>query len=71
MASGFVVIWVLIAAVLAAAGGFIATPKGPNQVLVRTSLLLTISCCYLMWFIIFMAQLNPIIQPKRADIRFD
>ncbi|KAK0545724.1 H(+)-transporting V0 sector ATPase subunit e [Tilletia horrida] len=71
MASGSTVIWVLIAAVIAGSAGFLATPKGPNQVLIRTSVVLTLSCTYLMWFIIFMAQLNPILQPRRSDIRFD
>lgn len=35
----------------------------------RSSLILAISSCYLMWAITFLAQLHPLIQPKRSDLR--
>ncbi|KAF8525786.1 ATPase, V0 complex, subunit E1/e2, partial [Hysterangium stoloniferum] len=38
-----------------------ATPKGPQQTLLRTSFLLTLVCCYLMWAITYMAQLHPLL----------
>ncbi|CEH15609.1 related to vacuolar atp synthase subunit h [Ceraceosorus bombacis] len=68
--SGFTVIWVLVAAAIAGAGSWLVTPKGPNQVLIRTSAILTLTCCYLMWTIVYLAQLHPLISPKRADVRF-
>ncbi len=35
----------------------------------RSSLILAIVSCYLMWAIAFLAQLHPLIQPKRSDLR--
>ncbi|KOS21483.1 V-type proton ATPase subunit e [Escovopsis weberi] len=35
----------------------------------RSSLILAIVSCYLMWAITFLAQLHPLIQPKRSDLR--
>ncbi|KAL8279838.1 hypothetical protein RQP46_007688 [Phenoliferia psychrophenolica] len=52
-----------------AALGFISIPKGPNQVVARTSVLLVITCCWLMWAITYLAQLHPLIRPKRSDLR--
>ncbi|KAF0458978.1 ATPase, V0 complex, subunit E1/e2 [Gigaspora margarita] len=43
---------------------YISIPKGPNQTTIRTSLILTIICCYLMWAIAYLAQLHPLITPK-------
>ncbi|WVQ79986.1 V-type proton ATPase subunit E [Cryptococcus sp. DSM 104549] len=64
---------VVVALVVAAAGaiGWFALPKGKNQTLFRTSLLLTLTCCYLMWAITYLCQLHPIITPKRTNIRVE
>ncbi|KAK0370701.1 hypothetical protein CLIM01_11945 [Colletotrichum limetticola] len=35
----------------------------------RSSLLLALACCYLMWAITFLAQLHPLIEPKRSNLR--
>ncbi|UOH84620.1 V-type proton ATPase subunit E [Cryptococcus neoformans] len=54
---------VFVAFVIAAIGaaGWFVTPKGKNQTLLRTSLLLTLACCYLMWAITYLCQLHPLI----------
>ncbi|EJU04974.1 ATPase V0 complex subunit E [Dacryopinax primogenitus] len=69
--SGWVVIIILAIAVAAGFVGWWLTPKGDQQTLIRTSILLTIACCYLMWAITYMAQMNPLIAPRRSDLRFD
>lgn len=33
--------------------------------LIRTSTLLTITCCYVMWAIVYLAQLHPVISACR------
>lgn len=40
-----------------------------NNSLWRSSLILAIVSCYLMWAITFLAQLYPLIAPKRSDLR--
>ncbi|OBZ72387.1 Lanosterol 14-alpha demethylase [Grifola frondosa] len=42
------------------------TPKGANQTLIRTSCMLTLSCCYLMWMVTFLAQVHPLEGPRRS-----
>ncbi|EGF98359.1 uncharacterized protein MELLADRAFT_51032 [Melampsora larici-populina 98AG31] len=66
---GFLIFGILIIAALLAGLGWSAAPKGDNQVVVRSSILASIICCYLMWAIVYLAQLNPLIQPKRSDLR--
>ncbi|KAF4125303.1 V-type H+-transporting ATPase subunit e [Geosmithia morbida] len=63
-------IWIglVIIGALCAASWFLS-PKGENQVLWRSSLILAIVSCYLMWAIAFLAQLNPLIAPRRTDLR--
>ncbi|KAI8654948.1 hypothetical protein NCS57_01242300 [Fusarium keratoplasticum] len=69
MAQGYAVfIGLVVIAALCVASWFLA-PKGENQVLWRSSLILAIVSCYLMWAITFMAQLHPLIQPRRTGIR--
>merc|ERR1712000_424964 len=69
MAQGYA-IWIglVVIAVLCVASWFLS-PKGENQVLWRSSLLLAIISCYLMWAITFLAQLPPLIAPRRGDLR--
>ncbi|KAL0944204.1 6-phosphogluconate dehydrogenase 2 [Colletotrichum truncatum] len=69
MAQGYsVFVGLVIVAAMAAAAWFLS-PKGENQIIWRSSLLLALACCYLMWAITFLAQLNPLIEPRRSNIR--
>ncbi|KAF8910546.1 ATPase, V0 complex, subunit E1/e2 [Gymnopilus junonius] len=56
--------FVVTAALMTVAALF--TPKGPNQVTVRTALMLTLASCYLMWMVTYMAQLHPLIVPVHS-----
>ncbi|ORX35670.1 ATPase, V0 complex, subunit E1/e2 [Kockovaella imperatae] len=58
----------LVIAAIAAAAWFL-TPRGKNQVLIRSSVTLTLICCYLMWAITYLAQLHPLIAPRKSDLR--
>ncbi|KAF9004042.1 ATPase, V0 complex, subunit E1/e2 [Cyathus striatus] len=66
MASIFPVILMLLVTAGLMTASAIFVPKGPNQVTIRTALLLTFAACYLMWMITYMAQLHPIISPIKA-----
>ncbi|KAH7031303.1 ATPase, V0 complex, subunit E1/e2 [Microdochium trichocladiopsis] len=69
MANGFsIFIGAAIVAALCAAAWFLS-PKGENQTTWRSSLIIAFISCYLMWAITFLAQLNPLIVPKRSDLR--
>jgi len=45
------------------------SPKGENQTVWRSTLILSIASCYLMWAITFLSQWHPLIHPKMADFR--
>lgn len=55
-----------------ASGGFVLTPHGPNQGLLRTMVIMTAVCCYLFWLVVFLHQINPLIGPEipARTIRF-
>ncbi|KAH9887142.1 NAD binding domain of 6-phosphogluconate dehydrogenase-domain-containing protein [Xylariomycetidae sp. FL2044] len=63
-----VVIGLVIVAAFCAAAWFLS-PKGENQTTWRSSLIIAFISCYLMWFITFMAQLHPLIEPRRSTVR--
>ncbi|KAF5359672.1 hypothetical protein D9756_003504 [Leucocoprinus leucothites] len=66
MGSIFPVFAALVATLVLMACSAIFVPKGPNQVTIRTALMLTFAATYLMWMVTYMAQLHPLIQPMRA-----
>ncbi|KAK8146857.1 hypothetical protein MY1884_009568 [Beauveria asiatica] len=69
MAQGYSVFIGLFVIVAMCAAAWLLAPKGENRVLWRSSLILAIVSCYLMWAITFLAQLHPLIRPKRHDLR--
>ncbi|KAF8446554.1 ATPase, V0 complex, subunit E1/e2, partial [Kalaharituber pfeilii] len=48
---------------------YLFAPKGENQTIWRSSLILAFSAMYLMWAITLLAQLHPLVAPRRADLR--
>ncbi|KAI8073819.1 ATPase, V0 complex, subunit E1/e2 [Gongronella butleri] len=67
--SGFTIIWMFLAAAVASAASYVLTPKGINQTVIRTMLVMTIVCCYMMWALCYLAQLHPLINPTRVGLR--
>ncbi|KAI0158941.1 hypothetical protein LQW54_004349 [Pestalotiopsis sp. IQ-011] len=65
---GSIFLGLVISAALCVGAWFFA-PKGENQTTWRSSLIIAFIACYLMWFITFMAQLNPLIAPKSPTVR--
>ncbi|KAL3468958.1 ATPase, V0 complex, subunit E1/e2 [Aspergillus californicus] len=71
MANGWSLLIGLIVVVAAGVAAWVFSPKGQNQTLWRSTLMLSLASCYLMWAITFLAQWHPLIAPRRADIRPD
>ncbi|KAK9468555.1 ATP synthase subunit H-domain-containing protein [Lipomyces arxii] len=69
MSSGLEVLYVLIAVIGVALGTWFLTPKGDNQTVWRSSIILTLSMCYIMWALTYLSQLHPLIAPMRSDLR--
>ncbi|PNS14654.1 hypothetical protein CAC42_1676 [Sphaceloma murrayae] len=72
-----VIVGLVFIAVFMAVSWF-ASPKGENQTVWRSSLMLSAFFCYLMWrkslpifiqLITFLAQWHPLIVPERSDLR--
>ncbi|KAJ3907913.1 ATPase, V0 complex, subunit E1/e2 [Lentinula edodes] len=66
MPSVLPILFVLVIAVGLMACAALFTPKGPQQVLIRTSLMLALAACYLMWMVTYLAQLHPLIAPTKT-----
>ncbi|KAF2789038.1 hypothetical protein K505DRAFT_328529 [Melanomma pulvis-pyrius CBS 109.77] len=71
MANGWAPFIGLIVVAIFCAGAWFAAPKGDNQTIWRSTLLLSAVAMYLMWVITFLAQLHPLISPIRYDLRSD
>jgi len=69
MANGWSLFIGLAVIIILGVVGYLFSPKGENQTIWRSSILLTLACTYLMWALTFLAQLNPLITPQAADFR--
>ncbi|KAJ5728688.1 V-type proton ATPase subunit e [Penicillium malachiteum] len=69
MANGWSLLVGLIVVVAASLGAWFFSPKGENRTVWRSVLILSFASCYLMWAIVFLAQLHPLISPKKSDMR--
>ncbi|KAJ1772834.1 H(+)-transporting V0 sector ATPase subunit e [Coemansia sp. RSA 487] len=69
--SGVLVFWIGVLIVGICVGVMFAFKGMSDPTLWRTCTILSLSCCYLMWAITYIAQLHPIIVPKRDDLRID
>ncbi|KAI0346174.1 hypothetical protein BDW22DRAFT_725443 [Trametopsis cervina] len=69
MSSSFPTVIILAIVLALMAGVWFVTPKGPNQTLTRTAVMLALSCCYLMWMVTYLAQVHPLERPRRAFIQ--
>ncbi|KZP22790.1 ATPase, V0 complex, subunit E [Athelia psychrophila] len=58
------ILFILVVAVGLMLCSYIFVPKGQHQTLLRSSLMLTVAACYLMWAITYLAQLHPLISPQ-------
>ncbi|KAJ6512962.1 ATPase, V0 complex, subunit E1/e2 [Mycena sanguinolenta] len=56
----FFILAIVIALMTCAA---VFTPKGPQQAVIRTAIMLTLASCYLMWMVTYLAQLHPLLAP--------
>ncbi|KAF1813203.1 hypothetical protein P152DRAFT_395603, partial [Eremomyces bilateralis CBS 781.70] len=59
---------ILVVIAFCVASYFLA-PKGEDQLVWRSSLMISATACYLMWAITFLAQWHPLIVPQRNDLR--
>ncbi|RKF54998.1 V-type proton ATPase subunit e [Golovinomyces cichoracearum] len=69
MASGSSIIVGLVLVVLACVASWFLSPKNETQAIWRSSLILSFASCYIMWAITFLAQLHPLIVPRRGGLR--
>ncbi|KAF4771569.1 hypothetical protein HAV15_004243 [Penicillium sp. str.  len=59
MANGWSLVIGLIVIIAFSTAAWFLSPKGDNQTLFRSTLILTFVSCYLMWAIVFLAQWHP------------
>ncbi|KAH8151156.1 uncharacterized protein LAJ45_04858 [Morchella importuna] len=71
MANGYSLLVGFIVVVAISGAAWFFSPKGENQTVWRSSLILTFVACYLMWSITLLAQLYPLIAPRRSDLRLE
>ncbi|KIW06140.1 uncharacterized protein PV09_03302 [Verruconis gallopava] len=69
MANGWSLIIGLIFIIAFSIASWFLSPKGENQTVWRSSLILSAWSCFLMWAITFLAQWHPLISPINNTLR--
>ncbi|ETN42657.1 uncharacterized protein HMPREF1541_01814, partial [Cyphellophora europaea CBS 101466] len=59
----------LLVVVALSIAAWVLSPKGENQTVWRSTLVLSFASCYIMWAIVFLAQWHPLIEPKMGKLR--
>ncbi|KAI8046995.1 ATPase, V0 complex, subunit E1/e2 [Gilbertella persicaria] len=67
--SGYNIVWTFLAVAALGALGYFMTPKGKDQTVIRTVIIMSLACCYLMWAVTYLAQLHPLIFPRKVGLR--
>ncbi|KAH9949971.1 ATPase, V0 complex, subunit E1/e2 [Amylocystis lapponica] len=68
MSSSLPTLFILAIVLALMACAWFFTPKGPQQTLIRTSFMLSLACCYLMWMVTYLAQVHPLERPRKAFV---
>ncbi|KAF2002287.1 hypothetical protein P154DRAFT_521106 [Amniculicola lignicola CBS 123094] len=71
MANGWAPFIGLIVLAIVVGAAWFLSPKGENQTIWRSTLILSAVSMYLMWAITFIAQLHPLISPINLKIRVE
>ncbi|CAL9735480.1 V-type proton ATPase subunit e [Monosporozyma servazzii] len=66
--SFYTVVGVFIAVAVASTLFWFTAPKD-NRTVWRSTVILTMAMMYLMWAITYLAQLHPLVVPRRSDLR--
>ncbi|ODV81368.1 uncharacterized protein CANTADRAFT_34102, partial [Suhomyces tanzawaensis NRRL Y-17324] len=66
--SSYLVVLGLVFTALLSTLAWIFAPK-TNQTVWRSSVILGLAMCYLMWAITYLAQLHPLEAPRRSNLR--
>ncbi|KAL7309667.1 H(+)-transporting V0 sector ATPase subunit e [Mucor circinelloides] len=67
--SGYNIVWAFFGVAILSALAYVFTPKGNDQTVIRTVIIMSLICCYLMWAVTYLAQLHPLIFPKKVGLR--
>lgn len=68
MLCSYTVIFVFLITAALCTLSWIFAPK-ENRTVFRSSVILTLSMCFLMWAITYLAQLHPLEAPRRSNLR--
>ncbi|QLQ82526.1 hypothetical protein HG537_0H02880 [Torulaspora globosa] len=66
--SFYVVVATFLAVSLVSIAFWVFAPK-TNQTVWRSTVILSLSMMFLMWAITYLAQLHPLVMPRRSDLR--